>query len=162
MCGAVAYCTGELAGPLSLHLKTGHLGWFVATHTHTYTYDINSKNRVIKVGKCKMNDLPWAQGFLSIILKHALHPISESKALGYKINNKTASMLKKLRVWGGRPTCPQMAAVYSVVIGTVRGLQGVVREHRMGAGKSPCLLSALVPRLGLRGSWLCYADASWK
>lgn len=43
-----------------------------------------------------MNDLPWAQGFLSIISKHALHPISESKALRCKTNNKTASMLKKL------------------------------------------------------------------
>ena len=118
------------------------------THTHTHIYDINSKNRVIKVGKCKMNDLPWAQGFLSIISKHALHPISESKApslriLGYKINNKTASMLKKLRVWGGRPTCPQMAAVYSVDVGTVRGLQGVLREHKDG-GKEESL-----PALGL-------------
>ena len=81
----------------SLHLKTGHLGWFVDGHTHTHTHhDINSKKRVIKVSKYKMNDLPWAQGFLSIISKHALHPISESKALRCKINNKTVSMLKKL------------------------------------------------------------------
>lgn len=107
-----------------------------------------------------MNDLLWAQGFLSIISKHALYPISESKALGCKINNKTASMLKKLRVRGGRPTCPQMAAVYSADVGTVRGLQGVLGGHRMGAGKNPCLLSAWVPPRGPWGSWLCYADAS--
>ena len=71
--------------------------WVVCGYTHTHTHhNINSKKRVIKVGKYKMNDLPWAQGFLSIISKHALHPISESKALRCKTNNKTASMLKKL------------------------------------------------------------------
>lgn len=69
-------------------------------------------------------------------------------------------MLKKLRVQGGRPPCPQMAALYSANVGTVRGLQGALREHRMGAGKYPCLLSAWVPPQGPWGSWLCYADAS--
>lgn len=93
LCGPVGYCTGELAGPVSP--SENRTSRVVCGHTHTH-HDINSKKRVIKVSKYKMNDLPWAQGFLSIISKHALHPISESKALRCKINNKTVSMLKKL------------------------------------------------------------------
>lgn len=44
-------------------------------------------------------------GVPRVVLKHVVHQISESTALDCKINNKKGSVLKKLTVRGGRPTC---------------------------------------------------------
>lgn len=62
-------------------------------------------------------------GVPRVVLKHVVHQISESTALDCKINNKKGSVLKKLTVRGGRPTCSQTAARCDAMVSAIEGLE---------------------------------------
>lgn len=62
-------------------------------------------------------------GVPRVVLKQVVHQISESTALDCKINNKKGSVLKKLAVRGGRPTCSQTAARCDAMVSAIEGLE---------------------------------------